>query len=573
MKEHPMPPTTPSQWDHETDVLIFGSGAGGSSSGIFARKNHLDVLICEKTSVVGGTTATSGGIIWVPNSHEAKRAGVDDSIEKARTYLKHELRHHYRGDLVDAFLNFGPEAITELQRDTEVVFDYLPWPDYHASQVCGMSAGRSLETRRYDGRRLGKDFELLRSPIKRLMLLGGLSVDKRKVDDFLNPFRSVRGFFRVIGTLLRYARDLISYSRGTDIGAGNALAARLFKSLRQLQADIWVNSPLVELIREGDRVVGAVVNRDGKSIRVKARRAVILATGGFPRSAALRKELGPNHPHDHTVGYEANVGDGIQAGRQAGGVVDTNMEGPGLWQPSSVLTHKDGTEETILYGYLDRGRPGVIAVDAKGQRFVNESNSYHDIGAAMFAHGAAQGNKFWFICDRKFVWKRGLGLIRPFCPTLSPYIRSKYITVASTVEELATHIGIDPAALSETVRKHNDYSKTGVDLDFGKGSDPYNRMFGDPTVKPNPNLTPIEKAPFVALRIYPSTIGTCLGLKINENAQVLDAADQPIAGLYACGNDVSSVMRGYYPGGGITLGPAIVFGYIANRHILETSAA
>ncbi len=554
-------------WDQETDVLVFGSGAGGFSAGVFCRKNDLDVLICEKTPVVGGTTATSGGIAWIPCSPQAKAAGIDDSPEKVRTYLKHELGEHYRADLVDAFLEAGPQAIATIQQNTEVVFDYIPWPDYHANQVGGLAQGRSIETRRFDGRKLGKDFELVRPPIKRIMLFGGLSVDKRKIDDFLNPFGSVQGFGRVVKTFLRYGADLMRYSRGTDIGAGNALIARLLYSLRQLKATIWVNSPLVELISDGQRVIGAVVNHNGTRKRVRARHGVVMATGGFPRSAAMREELGPRHPHHHTVGYEANVGDGINAARRVGAVIDKNVVGPGLWQPSSLLKNKDGTEETILYGYLDRGRPGVIAVDSAGHRFVNESYSYHDIGEAMFKNGAAQGNRFYFVCDREFVWKRGLGLIRPFQPFLSLYERSGYITTANTLEDLGKKIGVDPKTLAASVHKHNDYCVTGVDLEFGKGSDPYNRMFGDPKVKPNPNLTPIAKAPFVALRIYPSTIGTCIGLKTNDKAQVINGAGEPIDGLYACGNDISSVMRGFYPGGGITIGPAITFAYIAARHI------
>lgn len=554
-------------WDFETDVLVFGSGVGGFSTAVFARQNGLRTLVCEKLSVVGGTTATSGGIVWIPCSAQARAAGVDDSIDKARTYLKHELGEHYRADLVDAFVEAGPEALARLQQGTEVAFDYVPWPDYHPDQAGGMTAGRSLEARRYDGRRLASDFELVCPPMKRLMLLGGLSLDKRKVDDFLNPLRSVGGFFRVVRTFVRYAADRLRYSRGTDIGAGNALIARLLYTLRQLEADIWVHSPLVELIREGGRVVGAVVEREGRLQRVHARHGVVLATGGFPHNEQMRQELAPRHPHHHTVGYEGNVGDGINAGRRVGAALDQNLAGPALWQPSSQLAHADGTKETILYGYLDRGRPGVIAVDASGRRFVNESNSYHDIGAAMFANGAGQGNHFWFVCDRRFVWKRGLGLIRPFQFSLARYVRNHYITVADTVEELAAKIGISAQALAETVRKHNAYASTGVDLDFGKGSNPYNRMFGDPHVRPNPNLAPIEHGPFVALRIYPSSLGTCLGLKSDEHARVLDAQDQPIEGLYACGNDVSSVMRGHYPGGGTTLGPAIVFAYIASRHI------
>ncbi|HSV81708.1 MAG TPA: FAD-dependent oxidoreductase [Ramlibacter sp.] len=558
------------KWDHETDLLIFGSGAAGFSAGVYARKKGLEVMICEKMPVVGGTTATSGGFAWVPNTEQAKAAGARDSIEQARTFLRNELGDYYRADLVDAFLEAGPEAMATLQDKTEVVFDYVSWPDYHADQVGGVTAGRTLETRRFDARRLGKDFELVRPPIKRLMLLGGMSIDKRKVADFLNPFRSVGGLFRVVSTFVRYAVDRLQYSRGTDIGAGNALVARLLYTLRQQKATIWVHAPLVELIDEAGSVVGAIVQHEGKAKRIRARHGVVLATGGFPHNAKMREELGPRHPHHHSVGWEANVGEGINAARRIGAVIDHDVVGPGLWQPSSVLKHKDGTDETILYGYLDRGKPGVIAVDASGRRFVNESNSYHDIGAAMFKSGVAQGNRFYFICDRKFVWKWGLGLIRPYQPSLAPHVRSGYLTVADSIEELARKIDVDPQGLAETVRKNNEYARTGVDPDFGRGKNPFNTiLLGDPTVKPNPNLGPIAKGPFVALRIYPSTLGTAIGLKTNADAQVLDAAGTPIPGLYGCGADISAVMRGFYPAGGINIGPAIVMAYIAVRHVAE----
>lgn len=555
-------------WDDETDLLVLGSGAAGFSAAIFGRQRGLDVLVCEKSRVVGGTSATSGGFIWVPGTEQAKAAGAEDSIENARTFLRHELGDYYRADLVDAFLEAGPEAVAAIGRNTAVHFDYAPWPDYHASQVGGVVQGRTLATRRFDGRRLGRDFELLRPPIARLMLLGGLSIDKRKVDEFLSPFRSVSAFTSVVKTLARYAVDRLSFSRGTDINGGNAMIASMLLTLRQLQARIWVESPLVELVSEGGAVVGAVVQHRGQARRIRARRGVVLATGGFPHNARLREELGPRHPHHHSVGWEANVGEGIEAARRLGGVIDHAVCGPGLWQPSSLLKHPDGREETILYGYLDRGKPGLIAVDASGKRFVNESNSYHDIGEAMFRHGVAEGNRFHFICDRDFVWKRGLGMIRPFRPSLDPYVRQGYITVADTLEDLARQIGVDPAGLSDTVRRHNEYARTGVDPEFHRGENPFNSiLLGDPSVKPNPNLGPIQKAPFVALRMVPSTLGTAIGLKTNADAQVLDSAERPIPGLYASGQDISSVMRGYYPAGGINLGPAIVFAYIAVRHI------
>ncbi len=560
-------------WDEETDLLIFGSGAAGFSSAIYGRQRGLDVLVCEKMPVVGGTTATSGGFAWVPCTAQAKAAGVDDSSERARVFLQHELGSWYRADLVDAFLDAGPQAMDALQGGTEVALDYVPWPDYHADQIGGVSAGRTLETRRFDGRKLGKDFELVRPPIKRLMLLGGMSVDKRKVDDFLRPFQSMQGFLRVVSTFARYAIDRLRYSRGTDIGGGNALTARMLYSLRTLKARIWTEAPLVELISEGGAVIGATVQHEGRSKRIRARRGVMLATGGFPHNAQMRAELGPRHPHHHSVGWEANVGEGINAARRIGAVIDHGVCGPGLWQPSSLLVHADGTEETILYGYLDRGKPGLIAVDADGKRFVNESSSYHDIGQAMFRNGVGQGQRFHFICDREFVWKRGLGMIRPFRPSLAPYVRSQYITVADTIEELARAIGVDPAGLAETVRQHNEYARTGVDPQFQRGANTFGRvMLGDPACKPNPNLGPIAKPPFVALRMVPSTLGTSIGLNTNADAQVLKGDGMPIRGLYACGQDISPVMRGFYPAGGINLGPALVFPYIAVRHIAGAQA-
>jgi hypothetical protein len=348
----------------------------------------------------------------------------------------------------------------------------------------------------------------------------------------------------------------------------------MLNTLRRTKAVIWVNSPLVELISEADRIVGAIIARDGARIRVRATQGVILATGGFPRNAEMRKEFGGEQfPHHHTIAYEANVGDGIAAARAVGASVDTDLASPGFWQPSSAMRGRDGLERTIFYGYLDRGYPGCIAVDENGRRFVNESDSYHDIGLAMFANGAGKGKRFYLVCDRNFIWKRGLGYVRPYTPSLRSYVKSGYLIVADTPAKLARKIGIDPDNFAKTVADHNAYAATGVDLEFGRGASAYNRLYGDPTLKPNPNLAPIKKAPFIALQIYPGTIGTAMGMKTNADAQVLDKAGQPIAGLYACGNDLASVMRGHYPGGGITIGPAIVFAFRAINKVVEAASS
>jgi 3-oxosteroid 1-dehydrogenase len=558
----------PRLWDREVDLLIFGSGAGGLSASLFAAKKGLEVLLCEKSDLIGGTTATSGGVAWIPGNDQAKQAGLKDSIDDARSYLRHELGNYYRADLIDAFLDSGRTALNAIETDTEVKFDHLPWPDYHPEQAGAVPKGRSVVARPFDGRRLGRDFALVRPPIHRLMILGGLMIGAEEIPDFLNPFASPKVFGRVVRKVARYASDRVRNPRGTDVRNGNALVSRLLLSLRQRNVPIWTEAPLVSLLTSGGRVVGATLSRGGKTLRIHARSGVVLATGGFPRNASMRREYGNDYPHDFTLAYEGNTGDGIQAALAVGGGVDTELASPGLWTPASVVKDRDGKEIPVIYGYLDRGRPGIIAVNAEGKRFVNESNSYHDIVMAMYEQGAGDGAHFYFVCDRNFVRKHGLGVMRPSPLTLSikPFVRSGYIHAADTLTGLARQIGVNAQGLAETVKRHNEFARTGIDLDFGKGANVYNRQFGDKGVEPNPNLVPIVEPPFIALRIHAATLGTTRGLRTNGDAQALDTSGNPIDGLYACGNELASAMRGLYPGGGVTIGPAIVFAFRAVEH-------
>ena len=560
-------------YDHETELLVFGSGAGGLAASIFGTKRGLRVLLCEKSEQVGGTTATSGGIVWIPNTRQSREANCGDSEERARLYLKIELGDYYRADLIDAFLGSGGEALAALEDGTDVKFDLVGWPDYHPDQPGALPKGRSLQARSFDGRELGEDFKRVRPPIHRLMLLGGMSIGADEVPHFLRPFSSWKSFKHVTMRLLRYAGDRLRYPRGTDIRNGNALVARAFSTLKKTKAEIWLNSPLVELIHEGGRVIGAVVCKNGRNLRIRATCGVVLATGSFPRNPVMREKFASHFPHQETLAFTGNVGDGINAALAIGASVDTHLASPGLWTPSSMVRDAQGNETAVIYGYLDRGKPGVIAVDRQGRRFVNESNSYHDIVMAMFNHaretGEGKDSLYHFVCDRNFVRKYGLGLLRPSPMTLSlkKWIDSKYITVGDTLEELAKGIGVDPKTLVASVQRHNEFAKTGVDLDFGKGSNAYNHNLGDPSVKPNPNLAPIDEAPYIALRIHAATLGTTAGLRTDGDACVLGCDGRPIPGLYACGNELASVMRGLYPGGGVTLGPAIVFAYRAVKHL------
>lgn len=560
-------------FEKTVDLLVFGAGIGGLAAALYGRINGLEVLLCEKTALIGGTTASSGGIIWAPRNPHARAAGAADSREEVLRYLQGETGAAYDAELAEAFVDSAPDAIATLEKNSAVRFGHLTWPDYHPDRPGAAQSGRTLESGRFDGRRLGAEFRRVRPPLPPLMLFGGMQVDKRKVDDFLNPFRSFSTFFRVIRTFARYGADRLRYPRGTELGAGNALVASLFFSLREKGADVWTDAPLLRLLRDDSgRVTGATLRKDGRDVAVRARRGVVLATGGFPHNMQMRQEFSSDFPHDHSFGYEANVGEGISAARGIGATMDTRLASPGYWQPSSSIRDADGIEHPVLYGYLDRGRPGVIAVNSAGKRFVNEANSYHDVGRALIDNGYGRGESFYFVCDREFVWTHGLGLIRPFQWSLQRHVRSGYITIADTIPELARKIGVDPEGLSRTVTRHNEFARTGIDADFGKGSTAYNRLFGHPRARPNGNLAPIRKAPFVALRLQPTTLGTAVGLSVDRDAQVLDQTGRPIGGLYACGNDMASVVRGCYPAGGITLGPALVFAYRAACHASVGSA-
>lgn len=573
-----LPPnvTTPpdaSSWDAVYDVIAVGSGAAGLSAALYAAQAGLRVLVAEKSPRLGGTTALSNGMIWVPCSPQAVAAKVTDSIDNARTYLKGELGSYYREDFVEAYLADGPAALAQIETDSEVKFTLASAPDYHSSRPGGVNSGRALSPAPYDGRILGKDFDLVGDPIR--VVLGGMMISSGEVGKFLNPFKSRDSMKHVLKRLVRYAHDRTRYRRGTEFSGGNALIARFITSLRKQKTEIWADAPLADLIMDHDRAIGAVIRKDGRNMRVKAERGIVLATGGFPRDAGLRKTLSGDHQHSDTLAHPDAAGDGIKMGLAAGGTIDNEVASAGFWTPVSLLTERNGRTRTIPYGWLDRGRPGVIAVGPEARRFVNESNPYHDICIAMFENGYPRDERFYFICDHRFLKKRGMGQLLPWPWTFStkPYERVEYIQVADTLGALAAKIGLDPKALEATVNEHNEHARTGVDPYFQRGESAFNRTLGDPSVgKANPNLGPIETGPFVALKIVPATLGTATGLATDTSSRVLNSQGKPIKGLYACGNDATSVMRGVYPGAGITIGPGIVFAYRAVKAILNATS-
>jgi 3-oxosteroid 1-dehydrogenase len=549
------------------DLLVIGSGASGVSAALFAAANGKSVMLCEKAAKIGGTTALSNAMIWVPCSDHAKAAGIDDTLDNARTYLRGELGNYYDNAKIDAYLERGPEAVRSLEDASEIRFVLAGAPDYHSSREGGVDKGRALSPAPYDGRKLGKDFDLIGEPIR--VVLGGMMITSSEIKHFLNPLKSKTALSHVLRRVGRYARDRLKFSRGTEFSGGNAFLAAALISLRKYGVDVRTSCPMKKLIVENGQAIGAMVAVDGAETRIVAKDGVILATGGFAASEDLRTEIGAKHRHDVTLCAPEVQGDGINAARQAGGALDMNVASPGFWTPVSRLKNKDGSSAIVPYGWLDRGRPGVIAVGPDGKRFVNESNSYHDVCIGLFENGYPDDERFFFICEEAFVKKRGMGDILPWpwTPSLKSYIRRGYIQRGQSLDDLAQQIGIAPDTLAATVAQHNKNAETGVDAEFGRGTSTFNKALGDASLGlKNPNLGPIENGPFIALRIVPGTLGTAAGLKTDAQARVLREDGSAIEGLYACGNDATSMMAGIYPGAGITIGPAIVSAYLAVEH-------
>jgi 3-oxosteroid 1-dehydrogenase len=559
------------KWDREVDVLIFGAGMGGMCAALFASLEGLDVLLCEKTDQVGGTTSTSAGTVWIPGSNQAVRDGVPDKIDDARRFLDAEIGPRAL-EQREAFLEAGPAALDTLEARSDVKFVAPPLhPDYHSNQPGRALAGRALAPLPFDGRLLGKEFDRVRPPIAPFMVLGGMMVGKLDIPYLLKPFGSVANFKAATQLLLRHATDRLRFKRGTRLVMGNALVGRLFYSLRQRAVPIEYDARLAELVKGNGRVEGAVVDIGNKRQTVRARRGVILATGGFGADTKLQKQYNANAPVEHATAFAGASGDGFKAGEAAGGAIDADHTMDSFYFPSSL-----SGEINFPHILLDRAKPGLIAVNKDGRRFVNESASYHDFVETMLrTNDTSPCIPAWLICDRSFVRDYGIGLIHPGSGerTLARYIADGYLKRAGTLMELAAQIGVDGKNLLRTVQEHNRYAETGVDEAFGKGGTEYNQFNGDPANKPNPCLRPIEHAPYFAVAVYPSTMGTCVGLATDGDARVLDERDEPIGGLYAVGNDMASLFRGVYVGPGITLGPALVFAYRAVMNVVSNARA
>jgi succinate dehydrogenase/fumarate reductase flavoprotein subunit len=568
--------------ERHCDVLVIGSGAGGLSAAVTAAHLGLDVVLADKDDQLGGTTAWSGGWMWIPRNPLALEAGIQEDPSEPLRYLQHELGDRFDAPRVEAFLQAGPRMVDFFRRHTALQF--IPGhviPDFHGRSPGAATGGRSVCAAPFDGRRLGSALSMLKPPLWETTLWGMGIASGAELRHFFQALRAPASFAYVARCLARHAADLLRFGRGTRLVNGNALVAALLRSALDRGVTCLPGSPAVQLLTAADsagggsRVSGAVLSTSQGPLTVHARRGVVLACGGFPHDPQRKAMLLPHAPtgREHwSAANRGNTGDGLRMAEAASAVVSDDMFQAAALAPVSLVPRDDGSVAHFPH-LIERGKPGLIAVTADGRRFTNEADSYHDFMQGLLrATPSGQAPKAWLVVDHAFIRTYGLGAVKPFPMRLGPWLRKGYLKRGRTWAELAAQCGISRAGLEQTVARYREMALQGVDSDFGKGETAYNRMQGDAARAQaqgctNPCMAPLGPGPFYAVQVVPGSLGTFAGLRVNAQAQVLAADGQAIAGLFAAGNDMSSVMQGHYPSGGITLGPAMTFGYIVG-HVL-----
>ena len=541
-------------WDQSADIVIIGSGGGGLVAAMAAIDRGLTPIVLEKQPLLGGSTAMSGGVIWMPNNPLMGAGGVADSHADGMAYLDDVVGDGGPGSSFErreAFLTAGSEMITFLQAKGIRLVRCAGYSDYYPDHKGGNAEGRSIEGIPYDARELGEWHDRIMPGMAKAFGLAVMTNEIRSVQYYNRAPKALavagRVWLRTMGARLR-GQDLLTN--------GASLIAQMVKALLGDHATLWTGTAMKEIVTEDGRVVGVRAVRDGAEFLIQAHRGVLLSAGGFSRNAEMRRRYSGEQPNEAqwSVANPGDTGEVLEAAIGLGAATDLLDEA--WWLPSTVA----GLGSSTLG--LARQRPGAIFVNGSGVRFCNESNSYVEVGKAMYAN---DGVPCWLIFDdayrRRYAAARSLPGRLP-----KEWIDQGLIRKAETIEALATHIGVDSGALAETLRRFNGNAAKGVDPDFGRGRSAYNRCLGDPGYKPNPALGPIEKPPFYATEIYPGDVGTCGGLVTDEHARVLDERGTPIPGLYATGNITATVMGRTYPGAGASIANTMVFGFVAARH-------
>jgi 3-oxosteroid 1-dehydrogenase len=560
--------TTPAETT--VDILVVGTGAGAMVAAATAAARGASVLMIEKTPLYGGSSATSGGGVWIPASDSAIAQGQSDSPDEAFTYIKSLTGNTVADAKIRAFVENARFMVRHVESISDLRFTAIPYTDYHAENPGGKMGYRSHETNTLNARRLPRrDFETLRPTHPAAALFGYIPWTTMEAAPMVTRGP---GWMRTMAKVLwRYYSDVgqrLRSKRSRFLVFGNAIAGHLKLAFDRDGGELWLGAALKELTCDASgRVTGAVIERGGAAVTVTATRGVILGAGGFERNQAMRDRYLPGEGRpEWSGGQEGNTGDAIEAGIRIGAATDLMAE---AWWAPTLSVPGEPRGRPLFY---ERALPGNIIVNQRGERFMNEARSYDIAGKAMIDADRPDARTIpsWIVLDARFRSKYPMGPLIPVFPdwTLPARFRSMYLK-APTLKALAGQMGVPPAALEATVARFNGFARSGEDADFGRGSAAYDRYYGDQSVKPNPNLAPIDQAPFYALKVYPGDIGTKGGLATDEAARVLDGKGAPIPGLYAIGNNAASVMGPAYPGAGSTLGPAMTFGFLAVQDILR----
>jgi len=553
-----------ADWDESVDFLVVGSGAAGLTGAIVAHDGGARTLVVEKSKFYGGSTAISGGAVWVPDNHLMSDLNLLDSKEEALTYLETATQGTSSSERLNAYIGAAPEMVRYLEDHSRVRFEPVPeYPDYYPEAEGGKAGGRTIEPAIYDARALGKEFAHMR-PLPHGFRMPFLSVQARNVRMLIAGGMPLYRF--VASEAVRYYTNIEARARklgNTRLTLGRALVARLRRSLMDREVPLWLGTSLRELVSEGGHVIGAVLERDGRPVRVRANLGVLLACGGFEHNAAMRRrhQAAPIGS-DWTAGCESNTGDAIPIAERLGASCDLLQEA--WWTP--VI--REPGEDAVWVMVIEKGLPGGIIVNSAGERFMNEAAPYNDVGKAMYAANKPGASSIpgHLIFDATFRRRYPVGSVEPSYvlpdSKLSANLRA-FMSIDESLEGLARKIGVNPEGLARTVERFNDFARDGTDQDFGRGKSLQDRYYGDPRAKPNPSLGPIAEPPFYSVEVHPGDLGTKGGLRTDVSARVIGEEDDPISGLYAAGNCSASVMGCTYPGAGGTIGPAMTFAWLA----------
>jgi 3-oxosteroid 1-dehydrogenase len=554
--------------EQQVDWLIAGSGAAGMTGAVVASQLGGEVLLVEKEPVYGGTTAKSGGVIWIPGNHQQGETGIEDSVEEGYAYLKALIGDTVSDTRLRAYCEQGPEMLRFMMQHSHVDYTALPhYMDYYEREAGYKPGGRSLDSAPFNMRRLGDEGKRMRQGhYAGLMLPFNLTV----VEGVRLQAMDFKAYMTGLGLLLRYLLDIparLSREEDKRVTLGASLVARLRRSLLDRNISLWLDAPMQELLAEDGKVCGAIILHNGEPVTVKARHGVLLATGGFSHNPLLRQQYqqAPTGS-DWTAAAPGATGDGIVMGQNVGAQLGF-ME-CAWWSPTYTLP--DGRILALIAG---KSYPGSIMVNQQGKRFTNEAQPYEDVVKDQYASQARGEGAIpcYLVFDATFRSKYSAGHIKPGKieddrKIPAAIFESGLLTMADSIADLAAKLAIDPEALSNTISTFNEQARKGLDPEFGRGESEHDRYYADKKVKPNPSLGPLEKGPFYALRCEPGDLDTKGGLLCDEHARVLSVDGNVIPGLYAAGNTSAAAMGNTYPGAGATIGSAMTFAYIAAQH-------